>query len=100
MSKCERGLTSRECFVCASPKYGAVASGAGEGIPPRIFVVIDEAGEPEFSATWPEACHEHINDAIMDGIVAAGNWKVREYAAIGAAQQESPPLAAEKEKQG
>lgn len=23
MSKCEHGLTSKECYVCASPKYGA-----------------------------------------------------------------------------
>lgn len=22
MSKCEHGLTSRECYVCASPEYG------------------------------------------------------------------------------
>jgi hypothetical protein len=22
MSKCEHGLTSKECYVCASPKYG------------------------------------------------------------------------------
>lgn len=25
MAKCEHGLTSKECFVCASPKYGEAA---------------------------------------------------------------------------
>lgn len=25
MSKCEHGLTSRECYVCASPKHAALA---------------------------------------------------------------------------
>ena len=32
MSKCEHGLTSKECLVCASPKYGAVASGGGSEV--------------------------------------------------------------------
>lgn len=26
--KCEHGLTTRECYVCASPKYGAMARDA------------------------------------------------------------------------
>lgn len=32
MSKCEHGLTSRECFVCASPKHGAAPAQPAEPV--------------------------------------------------------------------
>jgi hypothetical protein len=37
---------------------------------------------PQFCAGWPEACHEHINDAINEHDIAeAVNWIVREHGA-------------------
>ena len=48
--------------------------------PGEIWVVIDADGEPCFSATWPEACHEHINDAIAEfEVEEAAVWVVRRY---------------------
>jgi len=34
MSKCEHGLTSKECYVCASPKYGETLRFKGHRLPP------------------------------------------------------------------
>ena len=50
---------------------------------PVFFVVIDETGAPEYTALWPEFCHEHINNAINEyEIEGASKWKVRSlYAA-------------------
>ena len=43
-----------------------------------IWIVLDEEGFPIYCAGWPEACHEHINEAINDfQIEDAGKWKVR-----------------------
>lgn len=53
-------------------------------IPQRLWAVIGVHGEIEFSAPWPEVCHEHINEAIADGDEEAGQWLVREYALAGA----------------
>lgn len=50
--------------------------------PARLWVVIDEAGQPGYCASWPDACHEHINDALMEGVVEAARWVVREYGAV------------------
>jgi len=48
--------------------------------PAEIYAVIDTTGEPIFAATWPEACHEHINDAITEfEIEGAATWIVRRY---------------------
>lgn len=45
----------------------------------RFWVVIDEDGEPCYCASWPEACHEHINDAINEhDLKEAAKWLVRE----------------------
>jgi hypothetical protein len=48
MSKCEHGLTSRECFVCASPKRGAYppASPPTDALPTRdqIRELVKESG--------------------------------------------------------
>jgi hypothetical protein len=41
--------------------------------------VIDDHREPIHIASWPEACHEHINDAINEHkIEEASKWAVRE----------------------
>lgn len=51
----------------------------------RIFVVLDETGEPIHSASWIDACHEHINDAINEfQIEGAEKWRVVECAALRA----------------
>jgi hypothetical protein len=43
-----------------------------------VWVVLDETGEPIHCASWPEACHEHINDAINEHqIEGAEKWVVR-----------------------
>ena len=47
--------------------------------PAEIWVVIGEYDQPVFSATWPDACHEHINEALMDGDLDAAKWVVRRY---------------------
>ena len=44
----------------------------------EIWLVLDEEGWPIYCAGWPEACHEHINDAINEhDIDGAGKWTVR-----------------------
>lgn len=48
-------------------------------VPERIWVVLGESGEPDYCASYPEACHEHINDAIEQGITEAARWVVREF---------------------
>lgn len=48
----------------------------------KLFVVLDDTGEPQHCASWPEACHEHINDLIDRGLNAAGKWVVREVVCI------------------
>lgn len=43
-----------------------------------LWVVLDEDGWPIYCAGWPEACHEHINEAINEfDIDGAAKWKVR-----------------------
>lgn len=45
-----------------------------------IYAVLGESGEPVFCASWPEVCHEHINDAINEhGLIEAKDWKVFRY---------------------
>lgn len=46
----------------------------------RLYLVIDENGEPCHGASWPESCHEHINDALYGGDIAeAARWRVAHY---------------------
>ena len=43
-----------------------------------VWVVYDVDGDPVYVASWPEACHEHINDAITEhGLTEASKWVVR-----------------------
>lgn len=45
----------------------------------RLYLALDETGEPQHCASWPEACHEHINDAINEHkLDEAARWVVRE----------------------
>jgi hypothetical protein len=56
-----------------------------------VYVVIDEENDPCYVASWPEACHEHINDAInFSDMTEAAKWKVRTYYAA----PPQPPVAA------
>lgn len=51
----------------------------GRGNPEQeIWLVLDGKGGPIFCAGWPQACHEHINNAINEhGIEGAEKWTVR-----------------------
>ena len=45
----------------------------------HVWIVFDEDGYPVYCAGWPEACHEHINDAIISfSNEDACKWVVRE----------------------
>ena len=51
-----------------------------DDIPGTVFVVLDEMGIPMYCAAYPQACHDHISDAIVEReIHGAGLWVVREY---------------------
>ncbi len=51
-----------------------------DDLPITIFVVLDEMGIPVFCAAYPQACSDHISDAIVEHeIHSAGLWVVREY---------------------
>lgn len=60
-----------------------------------LWVVLDEDGWPIYCAGWPEACHEHINEAINDyDIDGAAKWKVRRAELVPNVQLEGRPGAA------
>jgi hypothetical protein len=40
--KCEHGLTTRECMVCASPKYGAETGDRWVTIPRALLAALEE----------------------------------------------------------
>ena len=43
--KCEHGLTTRECYVCASPKYGAAPSRDADWYMAVIWPLLPIPGE-------------------------------------------------------
>jgi len=46
----------------------------------EVFIVQDETGQMIYCASYAQACHEHINDAINEhGIEEAKAWKVLRY---------------------
>lgn len=46
----------------------------------KIYVVLTEPdGFPIYCASYPSACHEHINDAIDMELEEAKNWVVRVF---------------------
>lgn len=66
----ERGMSAAWSGWMASVKAHGVTG-------PEVWIVLDEDGIPTFCAGWPQACHEHINDAINEhDIEHAGKWQV------------------------
>ena len=64
-------------------KDAVIAAGMGrnplrQAVKPDTFAVINKDGEVEYSAPWPEACHDHIKE-IQDtcGLGHVVGWKVR-----------------------
>jgi len=49
----------------------------------EIWVCLDKDGYPVFTAGWKEACHEHINDAVLHD-KSAGKWVVRQVTELPA----------------
>ena len=76
-------------------KDAVIAAGMGrnplrETVTCDTYGVINEDGEVEYSASWPEACHDHIKDMqIEHGI--GGKWKVRalKYLPVSTPRKES-----------
>lgn len=58
--KCEHGLTTRECMVCASPKYG-VETGDKWVTIPRARLAELEAAEAEVRL-YRDQAHRSVND--------------------------------------
>ena len=64
-------------------KDAALSAGFGRSplrseVAPDTYAVINEDGQVEYSASWTEACHDHIKD--MQEVLppgAASKWKVR-----------------------
>jgi hypothetical protein len=48
----------------------------------QFWIVLDEDGEPCHCASWPEACHEHINEALEEKLEGAERWVVREVKVV------------------
>jgi hypothetical protein len=69
--------TNEKCGPCCDN----VAMGDQiETMPPNAWVVIGPDGNAEYVASWPEACHEHINEMLMNGCdEEAAQYRVREY---------------------
>ena len=64
-------------------KDAVIAAGMGKNplrqdVKPDTFAVINKDGEVEYSAPWPEACHDHIKE-MQDscGLGHVVGWKVR-----------------------
>ena len=62
-------------------KDAVIAAGMGrnplrETVTCDTYGVINEDGEVEYSASWPEACHDHIKDMQVEHGIG-GKWKVR-----------------------
>jgi hypothetical protein len=54
-----------------------LASRATSGEAPVAWIVFDEEGSPEIAYSFPEGCHDHINEAIEMEIEGAEKWVVR-----------------------
>lgn len=44
----------------------------------KVWIVVDDAGQPKFADGWLRACHEHINEALAMDFDEARAWHVRE----------------------
>lgn len=68
--QCPRCATAMEADRTAKPLKA-------EKQEPAFFVVVDETGSPEYTALWPEFCHEHINTALNEYLIdGVEKWKV------------------------
>ena len=64
---------------------------------PVAWLVMDESGYVQHAASWRDAAHEHINDAINEyDLVCARTWRV---VPVYAAPQQQVPLTYEQIKQ-
>lgn len=83
-------MSESKCEICGEPMpagegvfkfHGYSGPCPKEPLPKQskdIWVVLGKDGEIIHAASWPEACHEHINDAINEfDIDGAEKWKVR-----------------------
>lgn len=54
------------------------------------YGVINEDGEVEYSASWPEACHDHIKDMQVEHGIGS-KWRVRalKYLPVSTPRKES-----------
>ena len=60
---------------------------------PVAWLVMDESGYVQHAASWRDAAHEHINDAINEhDLVCARTWRV---VPVYAAPQQRKPLSAD-----
>ena len=61
----------------------------------EIWLVLDEDGKPLHCASWQNACHEHINDAINEhDIEGAAKWTVRQATLVPNVELTGRPLLA------
>lgn len=73
---------TRLCRSCEGT--GEAATPASEPVAKEVWVVLDENESPIYCAGWPQACHEHITDALTEhDLLEAASWTVRK-ATIGA----------------
>jgi hypothetical protein len=79
---CDESIGGLEIqYVRADLATSALAGEKAEGHERSdVWGVQDETGQPVHCAAWPEACHEHINDAINEhGIEESKAWRVLHY---------------------
>lgn len=43
---------------------------------PVAWLVIDDEGQSQYAASFPEACHDYINEVLGDGYDEAKAWHV------------------------
>jgi hypothetical protein len=80
MSKTERSVTLAPAVGTQVEREVRRLEPEREDLPNTVFVVLDEMGIPVFCAAYPQACNDHISDAIVEReIHSADLWIVREY---------------------
>lgn len=56
--------------------------------PTEIWCVVDDLGNICHSASWPQAAHDHINEALQEhGLDEAATWVVRSYVLAAAIRE-------------
>jgi hypothetical protein len=76
MSKCSHGLTSAECYVCASPKYGETLRFKGHRLPPDDTALLRQALSTlegwanHGDWVWPESALEQAKRNTEEAITA------------------------------